>query len=143
MDGRNCGEIGPGAVVFLGVRQGDTDAAACALAERTVHLRIFADADGRMNRSILESGGSVLVISQFTLYADTRKGNRPSFTEAEEPVAARGRYDAYVAALRSRLGSDRVATGAFRAVMQIDLQHDGPVSIELRTRGESENRRVG
>ncbi len=136
IDGRTVAETGPGYVVLLGVRRDDTAEDAAYLADRTVNLRIFPDAAGRMNLSIEEVAGEVLVVSQFTLHADTRKGNRPSFIDAAEPVAAEALYNAYVAALRSALGEGRVATGVFRADMQVEIRNDGPVSIELKSKRE-------
>lgn len=131
VDGRVIGSIRRGYVVLLGVRHGDTEADARFLAEKTAGLRIFADELGKMNLSVVEVAGGVLVISQFTLYADTRKGNRPGFTQAAGPAEAERLYEAYVALLRSIMGADRVATGVFRAEMQVELVNDGPVTIEL------------
>jgi D-tyrosyl-tRNA(Tyr) deacylase len=137
IEGRRVSEIGPGYVVLLGVRRDDTAEDARYLADRTVNLRIFPDSDGKMNRSIEEVAGEVLVVSQFTLQADTRKGNRPSFIEAADPVAAEALYHEYTAALRLALGEERVATGVFRADMAVEILNDGPVSIELKSRRET------
>ncbi len=136
VDGAAVGEIGPGFLVFLGVRGGDGEADALYLAEKTAALRIFPDGEGRMNRSLLETGGAALVISQFTLYADTRKGNRPSFILAAPADQAQTLYRTYVDALRRILGEARVAEGRFQAKMAVDLVNDGPVTIELKSRGE-------
>jgi D-tyrosyl-tRNA(Tyr) deacylase len=133
VDGDTIGSIGPGYVVLLGVREGDTEEAARALACKTVALRIFTDEAGKMNRSIQAIEGEILVISQFTLYADTRKGNRPSFIRAAAPELAEQLYELYVAALRAELGRTRVQTGRFGAMMQVELVNDGPVTIELTT----------
>ncbi len=133
VDGETVGAIGPGLLVLLGVRHGDTADDARRLAAKTVSLRIFADGDDRMNLSLLDTGGSVLAVSQFTLYADTRKGNRPSFVTAAAPEQAEALYGEYVEALRRELGTGRVATGRFRAAMQVALVNDGPVSLELST----------
>jgi len=133
IDGAVAGSVGRGFVVLLGVRQGDTEDDARYLAHRTVNLRVFADAGGRMNLALDDVGGAVLVISQFTLYADTRKGNRPSFVGAAAPEEAARLYEAYVAGLRAALGPARVATGRFGAMMQVDIANDGPVTIELST----------
>lgn len=130
-NGVESGAIGQGFVVLLGVRNGDTDADALYLADKTVALRIFEDEAGKMNRALLDVGGSVLVVSQFTLYADTRKGNRPSFIQAAGPVEAERLYDLYVRHLRRVLGEGRVATGVFRASMAVEIVNDGPVTIEL------------
>ncbi len=131
VDGRIVGQIGRGFVVLLGVRQGDTDAAARFLAEKTASLRIFQDAQEKMNLALGDVAGSALVVSQFTLYADTRKGNRPSFINAAPPEEAERLYLWYVACLRRILGEDRVSTGVFRATMQVELVNDGPVTLEL------------
>ncbi len=133
VDGETIGSIGPGTVILLGVREGDTEEAARALACKTVNLRIFSDEAGKMNRSIQDTGGAILVISQFTLYADTRKGNRPSFIRAAAPELAERLYELYTASLRAELGPDRVQTGRFGAMMQVELVNDGPVTIELTT----------
>ena len=133
IDGACVGRIDKGFVILVGVRTGDVAADAAVLARKTVALRIFPDVEGRMNRSLAEIGGSALVISQFTLYADTRKGNRPSFILAGDPAVAESLYDAYVAGLAGLLGPDRVQTGRFGAEMQVELVNDGPVTIELTT----------
>ncbi len=131
VDGAVVGAIGQGYVVLLGVTHGDTADDARALANKTVNLRIFRDEQDRMNRSIEDVDGSILVISQFTLYADTRKGNRPSFVNAAEPALAEALYREYVAALRRALGDGRVHTGVFGAHMDVEIHNDGPVTIEL------------
>lgn len=131
--GRRIARIGPGLVVLLGVRRGDREADAEALAARTADLRIFPDGAGRMNRSIRESGGEILAVSQFTLYADTRRGRRPGFSDAAPPAEAEPLYDGYVRALRRELGGDRVRAGRFAAEMRVTLVNDGPVTVELST----------
>ncbi|MBI2438847.1 MAG: D-tyrosyl-tRNA(Tyr) deacylase [Lentisphaerae bacterium] len=136
VEGQTLGAIGQGFVVFLGVKRDDTAAEACYLAEKTAALRIFPDEQDRMNRALLEVGGSALVISQFTLHADTRKGNRPSFIQAAPPEQAQALYEEYVAALRRILGEERVATGKFQARMIVEIINDGPVTIELKSRNE-------
>ncbi len=133
IDGEVSGRIERGYVVLLGVRTGDTVDDARYLAQRTVNLRIFPDVQDRMNRSIVDIEGAVLVISQFTLYADTRKGNRPSFIRAGDPEVAEALYEEYVAALRRELGDERVQTGRFAASMEVEIINDGPVTIELNT----------
>lgn len=123
------GRIGPGVLVLLGVGHGDSEAEARLLADKTANLRIFADEAGKFNHSLLDTGGSALVISQFTLYADTRKGRRPSFSGAAPPTEAEPLVNAYCAALRA-LGIP-VETGVFGAMMRITLVNEGPVTITL------------
>jgi D-tyrosyl-tRNA(Tyr) deacylase len=125
------GAIGPGLVVLLGVGPEDTTAIADELARKTAELRIFRDDEGRTNRSLLEVGGEALVVSQFTLYADTRRGRRPGFTGAALPDLAEALYVGFVEALRG-LGV-RVATGRFGAEMAVELVNDGPFTIWLDT----------
>jgi D-aminoacyl-tRNA deacylase len=126
------GEIGPGLCVLLGVARGDETADAERLAGRVARLRIFENEDGKFDRSVLDTAGAVLAVSQFTLIADTGKGNRPSFTEAAPPASAEPLYEVFVAALRD-LGV-QVETGVFGARMQVELANDGPVTIILDTR---------
>ena len=123
------GQIGVGLLVLLGIGMGDQLAEAKLLAEKIANMRIFADDDGRFNRSALDVGGEALVVSQFTLYADTRRGRRPSFTAAAPPEIAAPLVDAFVAALRER--GMMVASGVFGAHMQVGLVNDGPVTIVL------------
>ena len=129
VDAETVGSIGPGLAVLLGVAQGDTVDDARRLAEKTAGLRIFSDAEGRFNLSLLDSDGEALVVSQFTLLADSRKGRRPSFTGAAPPEEAEPLVAEYEAALR-RLGV-RVAGGRFGAHMQVEILNDGPVTIIL------------
>lgn len=129
--GKDTGSIGKGYAILLGVRLQDTDADAIFLAEKTASLRIFPDSQDKMNLAVSEVGGAVLVVSQFTLYADTRKGNRPSFINAAVPAEAERLYEVYVSQLRRILGHDKVATGVFRASMSVEIVNDGPVTIEL------------
>ena len=123
--------IGPGLVALVGVRHGDEQADAEQLARKTLALRIFEDDAGKMNRSIRETGGEALVISQFTLYANTRKGNRPSFVDAAAPDIARRLYQHYLAQLTAGLGESQVKSGTFAAEMLVTIANDGPVTIEL------------
>jgi D-tyrosyl-tRNA(Tyr) deacylase len=129
VDGSATGEIGSGLVVLLAVGREDTSEVARSMAERTAHLRIFADDAGKMNRSLLDSGGAALVVSQFTLYGDARGQRRPSFLEAAPPELGNALYEEFVKHLRA-LGA-RVETGVFRAHMQVELVNDGPVTILL------------
>jgi len=129
VEGRTVGSIGPGMLVFVGVGEGDTAEQADRLAGKLARLRIFVDDEGRMNRSVLDIGGEVLVVSQFTLLADTSRGNRPSFIAAAAPDLAEPLVERVAAGLRAaRL---RVAMGEFGAHMEVDLVNDGPVTIVL------------
>lgn len=124
---RLTGQIGRGLAVFLGIRNGDTSARAERLAHKIIHLRIFPDESGKMNRSLLETAGELLVVSQFTLYGDTRKGNRPSYAEAAPAAAAEPLYRHFVqCCIQTGL---RVAIGEFRAHMEVRLVNDGPVTL--------------
>jgi D-tyrosyl-tRNA(Tyr) deacylase len=129
VDGAVVGEIGRGFLVLLGVGQADADADLEYIAGKIHGLRVFPDEDGKMNRSIVEIGGAVLVVSQFTLYGDVRRGRRPSFIDAAEPARANALYEALVSDLRSR--GLTVATGVFQADMQVELVNDGPVTLIL------------
>ena len=129
VDGEVVGEIGPGLCCLVGVTHDDDRDAAVKLAAKLWHLRIFADENGHMNRSVADTGGEVLVVSQFTLYGDTRKGRRPSFVAAAAPDEAARLIEELVAELR-RLGAT-VATGSFGANMAVELTNDGPVTLML------------
>ena len=131
VDGRTVAEIGPGLVVLLGVRSGDTEEEAHWLARKVAHLRIFPDPEGKLNRSVLEAGGEVLSVSQFTLYGDCRKGNRPSFVHAAPLEHARPLYEAFNRALADC--GVPVRTGVFGAGMVVEIHNDGPVTIWLDT----------
>lgn len=131
IDGKITGKIGRGYVVLLGVKDGDTKENARFLANKTVNLRIFPDENQLMNHSIQDINGEILIISQFTLYADTRKGNRPGFSNAAKPELAKQLYELYVDSLRAELGGHRIATGSFGAMMSVTIVNDGPVTIEL------------
>ena len=131
VDGRAVGRIGPGWVVLLGVGRDDTAPVARALAEKLVNLRAFADDAGKMNRSALEVAAEVLVVSQFTLYADLRRGRRPYFGGAAAPERARALVDVFSAAVASY--GLRVACGEFGAMMQVELVNDGPVTLWVDT----------
>jgi D-tyrosyl-tRNA(Tyr) deacylase len=129
-DDELVGAIDAGLLVLVGVERGDGDEQALRLAAKTARLRIFADEQGRFDRSVLDVRGGVLAVSQFTLLADTAKGNRPSFTRAADPADAEARYARYVEALRAE-GVARVETGRFGASMAVELVNDGPVTIVL------------
>ncbi|WP_225047834.1 D-aminoacyl-tRNA deacylase [Lacticaseibacillus kribbianus] len=133
IDGAVHGRIDTGFVVLLGVGPQDTEADVAYLVQKISKLRVFSDAAGKMNLALDQVGGAVLAISQFTLYADTRKGNRPSFTQAADPALGEQLYDLFVARLRAT-GLD-VATGAFGADMKVSLTNDGPVTIIYDTEG--------
>ena len=129
--GETVASCGRGFLVLFGVAVGDAPEAADRLAERTVKLRIFEDESGKTNRSIEDVGGGIVVVSQFTLYADTDHGHRPGFSRAARPETAVPAYERYVAALRRLLGDKRVGTGRFGADMQVSLVNDGPFTVEL------------
>ena len=131
IDGEVVAEIGKGYLVLFGVTHGDTEAMADKLASRVVKLRIFEDENGKTNKSIEDVAGSVIVVSQFTLYADTDHGNRPGFSAAARPDLAIPLYERFVADLRAALGSERVGTGRFGADMKVRLLNDGPFTVEL------------
>jgi D-aminoacyl-tRNA deacylase len=129
VNGQISGQIGPGLLVLLGVGQGDAEADADYLAEKIAGLRIFEDAEGKMNRAVGESGGAVLAVSQFTLYGDVRRGKRPSFDGAARPEQARRLYGHFVEKIRA--AGLRCETGQFQEMMQVELVNDGPVTILL------------
>ncbi len=129
--GENIGEIGPGLLALIGVQRGDDEAAATRLVERVLGYRVFADAEGRMNLSVTQIDGGLLLVPQFTLAADTRKGMRPSFTPAADPEQGERLFQVVVDAARAQWG--RVATGRFGADMQVSLTNDGPVTFWLET----------
>ena len=126
------GEIGPGLLVLLGVARQDTPVDVEYLADKVIGLRIFEDADGKMNRSVLEMGGSVLVVSQFTLYGDVRRGKRPSFDDAAPPAIAKEFYELFVQ--RIRRADIQCETGRFQEMMQVSLVNEGPVTILIDSR---------
>jgi D-tyrosyl-tRNA(Tyr) deacylase len=129
VDGEVAGAIERGLLVLLGVARTDTPEQAQWLADKVVSLRLFEDDEGKMNRDVTEVGGGVLVVSQFTLYGDCRKGRRPSFVEATPPESAIPLYEDFVSAVRAR--GVPTATGRFRAMMQVELVNDGPVTLIL------------
>jgi len=129
VDGEVVGQIGGGFLILLGVREGDAEADAKYLAQKIAHLRVFSDAEGKFNLSLLDTGGEALVVSQFTLYADTRKGRRPSFAHAARPEMAEPLIERFVELLKAE--GVPVQTGRFQAMMQVRLENDGPVTIWL------------
>ncbi len=129
VDGQIIGRIGPGLCIFVGVGNDDNPTKVAALADKVKKLRIFQDELGKMNLSVADIGGAILLISQFTLYADCRKGNRPSFTDAAPPAMAEDLYEVFAQQLRTAGLS--VATGQFQAHMQVALVNDGPVTVVL------------
>jgi len=129
VDGEITGEIGRGILVLLGVTREDSEKEALYLLEKTLNLRIFEDAEDKMNLSLLDIKGALLVVSQFTLYGDARKGRRPSFIEAAAPAEANRLYEFFVSEARKQV--ERVGTGRFQAMMNVELVNDGPVTILL------------
>ena len=126
--GEVVGAIGPGLAVLVGIGRTDSAQDADYLADKVVHLRVFPDEQGRMNRSLAETGGELLVISQFTLYGDCRKGRRPDFSEAAGPEQARNLYNYFLETLRARCNT-RITTGVFQAEMEVSLTNHGPVTL--------------
>ncbi len=131
VDGEQTGAIGTGLLVLLGVERGDDTGQAAFIADKIIHLRIFKDDEGKMNRSLLDIDGEMLVVSQFTLCADCRKGRRPSFDNAAQPVMAEMLYKDFIAAVGQ--SGIEIATGKFGAHMDVTLVNDGPVTIILET----------
>ncbi len=126
-DNRITGAIGRGLLIFLGVKRSDTEAQAEYLAQKVIQLRIFPDAEGKMNLNVLDISGELLVVSQFTLYGETRKGNRPSYSEAARPESAENLYGHFIKTCRQRV--EKVETGVFQAHMDVHLVNDGPVTL--------------
>ena len=131
VSGKTVGAIGPGLLILLGIRAEDTNEDCVQLAKKITELRIFNDDENKINRSLLESGGEALVVSQFTIHADCRKGRRPSFTRAATPEIAVPLYERFIGELESK--SIKIASGEFGATMEVELINDGPVTIVLDT----------
>ena len=129
--GETVGEVGRGFVVLVGFAPGDTDDTLAWMADKILQLRVFSDAEDKMNLALADVGGGVLVVSQFTLYGDAAKGRRPSFIGAAPPEQARALYERFVALLRERAGDVPVATGLFQAMMDVELVNEGPVTLML------------
>jgi len=130
-EGRITGQIGTGLLVLLGIGTGDSQKEADFLLEKIIHLRIFEDGEGKLNLSLLDIGGELMVISQFTLYADCRKGRRPSFTDAASPDTARSLYEYFL--VKAKATGLPTASGIFQAMMEVELVNSGPVTILLDT----------
>ena len=134
VDGDVKASINKGMLILLGVTHSDGPEEAVYLAQRCAHLRIFEDNEGKMNRSVLDTGGAALVVSQFTLYGNTRKGNRPSFVDAARPELAEQMYEEFIRQLSALLGGSKVAAGVFRAMMDVMLVNDGPVTVLVESK---------
>lgn len=132
VEGQRVSEMGPGLLVLLGVGKGDSEKDLSWLVEKVTGLRIFEDAEGKMNRSLLDTHREMIVVSQFTLYGDVKKGKRPSFIDAEEPTLAKAMYETFVE--RARAAGVKVGTGVFAADMKVGLVNDGPVTLLLDSR---------
>jgi D-aminoacyl-tRNA deacylase len=135
IEGRVYSSIESGLLVLVGIKANDTAEDARYIAEKSCSLRIFDDGGQKLNLSVRDAGGSILAVSQFTLYGDTRKGNRPSFIDAAPPDAAEPLYETVVDHLRRQLGEKKVATGLFRAMMDIELVNNGPVTVMFESKG--------
>ncbi len=136
--GETNSRIGPGILILLGVHEQDQESDANFLADKCTQMRIFPDEDGKMNLSVRDTGGSAMVVSQFTLYGDTRKGNRPNYMQAAKPELAEHLYNYFIGRMRFSLGNDKVETGVFREMMDIELTNDGPVTIIVETKSAEE-----
>ncbi len=137
IDGKLFSGIGQGMLILLGVKKGDSEEDAHYLADRCAALRIFEDQQEKMNLSVKDIGGSAMVVSQFTLYADTRRGNRPGFTDAAPPEIAEGLYEKFVQRLRGSLGESKVSSGVFRAMMDVELVNYGPVTVMIESKSDT------
>lgn len=139
INGREHSSIGKGILVLLGVREGDLDQDAIYVAEKCAALRIFDDAEGKMNLSARDVDGEVLVVSQFTLYGDTRRGNRPSYSDAANPQLAESLYEKYISEMKRLVGNQKVQSGIFRTMMDVELVNDGPVTVMVESKDSREN----
>ncbi len=127
-------EIGKGMVVLLGIKIGDSESNVNFVADKCCNLRIFEDENGKMNLSVKEIGGEILIISQFTLYGDTAKGNRPGFTDAARPEEAIPLYEKFIKRIKENIGSEKVKTGLFGAMMSVKIINDGPVTLYVESK---------
>ena len=134
IDGIERSSIGHGMLILLGVKQDDKEEDSTYLAERCAALRIFEDPQGKMNLSVRDVEGAAMVVSQFTLYGDTRRGNRPSYSTAAPPELAERLYESFVSHLRTLIGDKNVASGVFRAMMDVELVNDGPVTVMVESK---------
>lgn len=134
IDGQVYSSIGQGILVLLGVGDVDNEQDATYVAEKCAGLRIFDDGEGKMNLSVRDVGGEVMVVSQFTLYGETQKGNRPSYSRAASPQLAETLYEKYLADIRKLVGDQRIRSGVFRAMMDVELTNDGPVTLIVESK---------
>jgi D-tyrosyl-tRNA(Tyr) deacylase len=134
INGQVQGSIEKGFLVLLGVKQGDGEQDALSVAQKCAALRIFDDSEGKMNLSVRDVEGEVLVVSQFTLYGDTRRGNRPSYSDAAPPPIAESLYEKYISEMKRLVGSQKVQSGVFRAMMDVELVNDGPVTVMIESK---------
>ncbi len=134
INGQVHGSIEKGLLVLLGVKQGDGEQDALYVAEKCAALRIFDDSEGKMNLSVRDVEGEVLVVSQFTLYGDTRRGNRPSYSDAAPPEIAEPLYEKYISEMKRLVGNQKVQSGMFRAMMDVELVNDGPVTVMIESK---------
>jgi D-tyrosyl-tRNA(Tyr) deacylase len=133
VDGKEQGSIGTGYVILLGMKHGDAAADAVFLADKCSGLRVFEDTQGKLNLNLQDVGGGVIIVSQFTLYADAQKGNRPGFSRAASAEVAKPLYELFVSRMRRNIGEERVQTGVFGAMMQVHIVNDGPVTIIIES----------
>ena len=134
INGATHSSIGRGVLILLGVKEGDTETDALAVAEKCSSLRIFDDTEGKMNLSVIDVQGEVMVVSQFTLYGDTRKGTRPSYSDAARPELAESLYNGFIAEMKIRVGQNKVRSGVFKAMMKVELINDGPVTVLVESK---------
>ena len=139
INGRVHSSIGKGILVLLGVKEGDLEQDAIHVAEKCAALRIFDDSDGKMNLSVRDVDGEVLVVSQFTLYGDTRRGNRPSYSGAASPLLAESLYEKYISEMKRLVGNQKIQSGVFRAMMDVELVNDGPVTVIVESKDSRES----